>query len=112
MPHVTVDYAAELAGVFDRLTFAEELNPLVVGAVDSAGVCKVFFRPAAETYVGDGDGHTTFAHVDIGLLPGRTEGQKAQLSEAVLALLGKHLAGPVLSVEVRDLAPSYRLAPH
>ncbi|MFI9723577.1 5-carboxymethyl-2-hydroxymuconate Delta-isomerase [Streptomyces sp. NPDC052396] len=113
MPHITVDYSAELAAVFDRRAFAEELHPLVVEAVDSPGVCKMFFRPAAETFIGGRD-EAAFVHVDIGLLRGRPDGQKARLSEAVLALLDTHLpeesaGGPVRSVEVRDLALSYRL---
>ncbi|MEV5508500.1 5-carboxymethyl-2-hydroxymuconate Delta-isomerase [Streptomyces orinoci] len=113
MPHITVDYSVQLDAVFDRRAFAEELHPLVVGAVDSPGVCKIFFRPAAETFVG-GREEAAFVHVDIGLLRGRPDGRKARLSEAVLALLDAYLpdepdGGPVRSVEVRDLALSYRL---
>ncbi|MEU7639718.1 5-carboxymethyl-2-hydroxymuconate delta isomerase [Streptomyces sp. NPDC039016] len=115
MPHITVDYSAQLAGVFDRRAFVRELHPMVREETGSAGVCKTFFRPAADTYIGDQDaGKVAFVHVEVGLLPGRAEELKARLSEDVLALLGKHLPGDdahevVSSVEVRDLAGSYRL---
>ncbi|MYT31393.1 MULTISPECIES: hypothetical protein [unclassified Streptomyces] len=115
MPHITVDYSAQLAGVFDRQAFVRELHPMVLEGSGSAGVCKTFFRPAANTYVGDREGErVAFVHVTVGLLPGRPDELKGRLSEDVLALLGKHLSGDevhevVSSVEVRDLSGSYRL---
>lgn len=115
MPHITVDYSGRLDDAFDRLAFAKELDPLVVTESRSAGVCKVFFRPAALTFVAGTVDDPPFAHVEIGLLPGRSEAQKAQLAEAVLTLLTRHVPerlSPVLSVEVRDLAASYRLRGH
>ncbi|KUL36821.1 5-carboxymethyl-2-hydroxymuconate delta isomerase [Streptomyces sp. NRRL F-4489] len=124
MPHITVDYSAQLSGVFDRQAFVRELHPMVLEETGSAGVCKTFFRSAAETFVGDrGAGQVAFVHVEVGLLPGRPDELKARLAEDVLALLGKHLpAGGhgyrdsdgdgyevVTSVEVRDLSGAYRL---
>ncbi|MEW1654987.1 5-carboxymethyl-2-hydroxymuconate delta isomerase [Streptomyces sp. NPDC093707] len=112
MPHITVDYSAELAGVFDRRAFVRELHPMVLEESGSAGVCKTFFRAADDTYVGDREtGQVAFVHVDVGLLPGRPDELKGRLSGDVLALLGKHLPedGVVTSVEVRDLPGSYRL---
>ncbi|WP_424888917.1 5-carboxymethyl-2-hydroxymuconate Delta-isomerase [Streptomyces sp. XH2] len=115
MPHITVDYSAQLDDAFDRQAFVRELHPMVLEESGSTGVCKTFFRPAAETYVGRREaGQVAFVHVDIGLLPGRPAETKARLSEYVLALLGTHLPADdvhevVASAEVRDLADSYRL---
>ncbi|MBD0421786.1 5-carboxymethyl-2-hydroxymuconate delta isomerase [Streptomyces sp. TRM S81-3] len=116
MPHLTIDYSSHLADVFDRVALLKELHPLVVDMAGSTGVCKTFLRPA-ETYAGNGTiEESTFVHVEVGLMPGRSESLKARLSESILALLSAHLpvrdaAGAVLSVEVRDLAGSYRLSP-
>lgn len=115
MPHITVDCTEQVHGRLARRAFTERLNALVVDAVDSAGTCKMFLRAATGTFVVGGAGDGAFVHVDIGLLPGRTEERKGRLSEAVLSLLDEFLGtddgnGPVLSVEVRDLAPSYRLS--
>lgn len=116
MPHITIDYPAQLAGAFDRGAFVEELHPIVLEETGSTGVCKTFFRPV-EAYVGDrGGAEAVFVHVEVGLLPGRPETLKAQLSETILALVGKHVVvdgaeEAVFSVEVRDLADSYRLSP-
>jgi 5-carboxymethyl-2-hydroxymuconate isomerase len=94
-----------------------QLHPLVAEESGTSGVCKTLLRPVV-TFVGDRpSGDAGFVHVEVGLMPGRPEAQKARLSEAVLALLGKHLRvegvppDAVLSVEVRDLAASYRLSP-
>ncbi|MFF8401478.1 5-carboxymethyl-2-hydroxymuconate Delta-isomerase [Streptomyces sp. NPDC015684] len=114
MPHLAIDYSSRLAGVLDPGALARELHPLVVEESSSTGVCKTLFRPV-ETYVGDPTGReTVFVHVEVGLMPGRSEARKARLSERILALLAGHLpgdgaAGAVFSVEVRDLSASYRL---
>ncbi|MFE1955332.1 5-carboxymethyl-2-hydroxymuconate Delta-isomerase [Streptomyces sp. NPDC059524] len=121
MPHVTVDYSPGLAGTFDRHAFAAALHTLVVEAAGSQGTCKVFFRAATETYVmGCEDEGTPVAHVEVALLPGRSEGTLARLSAKVLELLRTHLGpgaggdgtggGVVCSVEVRPLA-AYSLYP-
>ncbi|MER6075570.1 5-carboxymethyl-2-hydroxymuconate delta isomerase [Streptomyces sp. NPDC001817] len=118
MPHLTIDYSSRLAAAFDARALVEELHPLVVEESGTSGVCKTLLRPA-ETYAGDGPSReAAFVHVEVGLMPGRSEARKARLSESVLALLAKHLPADdgseervFLSVEVRDLAVTYRLSP-
>ncbi|WP_330341928.1 5-carboxymethyl-2-hydroxymuconate Delta-isomerase [Streptomyces sp. NBC_00557] len=118
MPHLTIDYSSRPAAAFDAHAFVEELHPLVAEESGTSGVCKTLLRPA-ETYVGDAAGtQRVFVHVEVSLMPGRSEARKARLSESVLALLARHLPADdgdreqvFLSVEVRDLAASYRLSP-
>ncbi|WP_420782917.1 5-carboxymethyl-2-hydroxymuconate Delta-isomerase [Streptomyces sp. LPB2020-019-1HS] len=116
MPHLTIDYSAQLADAFDRDALIKELHPLVLSETGSTGVCKTFFRPA-ETYIGnDPDEAALFVHAEIGLMPGRSEALKARLSDGVMALIRRHLPADraeraFVSVEVRDLADSYRLTP-
>ncbi|KUN01073.1 5-carboxymethyl-2-hydroxymuconate delta isomerase [Streptomyces yokosukanensis] len=118
MPHLTIDHSSRPAGAFDACALVKELHPLVIEESGSSGVCKTLVRPV-ETYAGEVP-HTEafFVHVEIGLMPGRSEARKARLSERVLALLARHVPGgggtegqAVVSVEVRDLAGSYRLSP-
>ncbi|MEV5876332.1 5-carboxymethyl-2-hydroxymuconate delta isomerase [Streptomyces sp. NPDC052101] len=118
MPHLTIDYSSRLAGAFDVRALVKEMHPLVVEESGSSGVCKTLVRQA-DTYVGDTPNEeTVFVHVEVGLMPGRSEAHKARLSDSVLALLAKHVplgdgaeGQAVISVEVRDLAASYRLSP-
>ncbi|MFI0809451.1 5-carboxymethyl-2-hydroxymuconate Delta-isomerase [Streptomyces echinatus] len=115
MPHLTIDCSAHLTGVLDAHSLVKELHRVVLEESGSAGVCKTLIRPAG-TYIGDlSSGEAGFVHLEVGLMPGRPEEQKARLSESVLALLDGHLrsAGvrePAVSVEVRELAGSYRLS--
>ncbi|APE21190.1 MULTISPECIES: 5-carboxymethyl-2-hydroxymuconate Delta-isomerase [Streptomyces] len=108
MPQITVDHSAPL----DRRGFALALHPLVVKTVDTTlDACKTRFREAAETVVGDGTTEDALVHVEIALLAGRADELKARLSQAVLDLLPEFLKAPEnvrLSVEIRDLEPSYR----
>ncbi|MEV4938769.1 5-carboxymethyl-2-hydroxymuconate Delta-isomerase [Streptomyces zaomyceticus] len=108
MPQITVDHSAPL----DRRGFALALHPLVVKTVDTTpDACKTRFREVGEAVVGDGSTEDAIVHVEIALLPGRTDEVKATLSEAVLDLLPGYLGateGARLSVEIRDLEASYR----
>ncbi|WLQ33444.1 5-carboxymethyl-2-hydroxymuconate Delta-isomerase [Streptomyces castrisilvae] len=114
MPQITVDYSAELADAFDRPAFALALHPLIAETVNTkAAACKTRFRRTEETVVADAPEGDALVHVDISLLPGRTPEIKARLTESVLELLAGHLrtargTALHLSVEARDLDPSYR----
>lgn len=114
MPHLTIDYSSQLDGAFDREILVKDLHTTVIAESGSTGICKTFFRPA-EAYVGDqAPGESLFVHAEVGLLPGRSEALKARLAESVLAILRRHLPAAeqaICSVEIRDLADSYRLSP-
>ncbi|MGW2491519.1 5-carboxymethyl-2-hydroxymuconate Delta-isomerase [Streptomyces sp. NPDC001606] len=115
MPHLTIDCSSQLAGAFDPGVLVKELHTLVLEESGSRGVCKTLLR-TSEAYIGDGtSAESRFVHVEVGLMPGRSEARKARLSENILALLARHLPlegaeGTVTSAEVRDLADSYRLS--
>ncbi|WP_237536489.1 5-carboxymethyl-2-hydroxymuconate delta isomerase [Streptomyces sp. SID5785] len=112
MPHITVDYSPRLGGAFDRPAFATALHTLVVEAAGSQGTCKVFFRAASETYVmGGEDPAIPVVHVEVALLPGRSEGTLTRLSQRALRLLRSFVVpDAVCSVEVRQL-DAYSLDP-
>ncbi|MEU6593018.1 isomerase [Streptomyces sp. NPDC046881] len=116
MPQITIDYSDTLEHAFDREGFARGLHDAVAEiAVAKPENCKSQFRPSAYTVVGQEDpgarGHAV-VHVTIGLLAGRSDETKAQLTEAVLDLLRKHVADTAFAVhasaEIRDLDASYR----
>ncbi|WP_405943586.1 5-carboxymethyl-2-hydroxymuconate delta isomerase [Streptomyces sp. NBC_00144] len=114
MPHITVDYPRRLARLFDVQAFADELHPVVLDESRSAGTCKTLLREATRACVSQHGGDAAFVHVEVGLLPGRTDGLKARLCQAIVDLLERHIRmattdNVVCSVEVRDLADSYRL---
>lgn len=112
MPQITVDYSPELSDTLDRRTLAEELGALVVEDSGSRGTCKTFFRAAAETFVVGGEHEDVpVVHVEVALLPGRSERTMNRLSQRILALLVERAGADVVcSVEVRPLA-AYSLYP-
>ena len=114
MPQITVDHSAELTGAFDQAALAHDLHSAAVEiAAARPEACKTLFRPCPATVVGhEGGGHAVL-HITIGLLAGRSEQTQAQLTEAALELVRKHVqpaAGLALhaSAETRTLDPSYR----
>ncbi|MDK1474079.1 isomerase [Streptomyces sp. 549] len=120
MPHLTVDYAAPLAGSLDPRAFGLELHAVVeatTGATTAA--CKTRFRQIEHSVIADAAGaaeHTDMVHIEIRLLAGRTAEVKARLADAVLELTTRSLTpdtGRILdvSVHVADLdRETYRAA--
>ncbi|WP_432089667.1 5-carboxymethyl-2-hydroxymuconate Delta-isomerase [Streptomyces sp. bgisy095] len=97
--------------------FASALNQLVAEkAAARLEACKTQVVRGEDVAVGaDTQGRDLMVDVTIGLLAGRTDETKAELTEAVVDLLRK-FAGPEdgyrmhVFAEVRDLDPSYRKA--
>lgn len=114
MPQITVDYSAELDDTFDRRGFALALHPLVAETVTTkVAACKTRFRRVDESVVADAVTGDAILHISIGLLPGRSDEIKAQLTESVLELLAAHIKPADdltvhASAETRDLDASYR----
>lgn len=106
MPHLIIEYAQPLEHELDVQKLAET-------AFDGA-VASELFTPAniksrchpVDAYCIGGE-KQNFIHVNVKLLPGRTEDQKKMLSEKVFDAV-KAFAGDVkTSVEVHDLPEAY-----
>ncbi|MER7193688.1 5-carboxymethyl-2-hydroxymuconate Delta-isomerase [Streptomyces flaveolus] len=115
MPQITVERSGRLDDV-DWEEFALALHPVVVEtAAARPEACKTrVLRTEDEAVGAEQEGHA-IVNVSIALLAGRSDETKAQLTEAVVELLRKHVEprdGVTLhlSAEVRDLDPSYRKA--
>lgn len=108
MPHFIVEYAAPLQADIDPQTLVEDAC--------GAGAQSGLFGPgdikgrahAVEHYLTAGT-RQPFVHVDVRLLPGRTDAQKKDLAQRVFdALAARVPANVTLSVEVNELhAASY-----
>ncbi|WP_371597596.1 5-carboxymethyl-2-hydroxymuconate Delta-isomerase [Streptomyces sp. NBC_00564] len=118
MPQITVERSPGLDHV-DWSAFALALHPVVVEVAGARiEACKTRVLRTEDEVVGDvaatGTGGPAIVHVTLALLPGRSDETKAELTEAVLDLLRKHIepedgiTAVHASAEVRDLDPSYR----
>jgi len=109
MPHVIIEYSAEVAGQID-------IDELISAAHEAALSSDLFpeydIKTRAVAYAHHRTGQTrdSFVHVSVHLLDGRSDAQKAMLSEAVLARLEPLLPQVVsVGVEIVDMhRASYR----
>ncbi|MER7053113.1 MULTISPECIES: isomerase [unclassified Streptomyces] len=115
MPHILVTRTGG-----DEVDWEGLATALNRAAVEKAGArleaCKTQVVRGEYTSVGDDTSPDhVFAHVTFGLLAGRSDETKAQLTEAAVDLM-RTFIGPedgrraYVSAEVRDLDPSYRKA--
>lgn len=114
MPHLTIEYSANLAG-FPEAEVLAELNqtvtasPEVADEADLKSRCVVHDRYAIGT-VPDG---RAFVHAQLRLLSGRTPEAKKDFSERIAVVLRRLTPRPAgllvqLSVEIVDMdRPSY-----
>ncbi|MGW6913633.1 5-carboxymethyl-2-hydroxymuconate Delta-isomerase [Kitasatospora sp. NPDC054939] len=117
MPQISVDYSPSLAGSFDRRELGLAINRLAVKTINATPeACKLVFRQVEELVVGESAGPDAQVYVEFQIFPGRTPEAKAELSEAVLALLAERVAAPAgerlfTAVNVQDIdRDSYRSA--
>jgi 5-carboxymethyl-2-hydroxymuconate isomerase len=108
MPQIRIEYSGNIDSSFDARDFARQVHELVAATVDTE---LVIARPASSScqtfLIGDGSDDQAMIHVDVRILSGRTQPQKEQLGQAVLAALEQaihksHLRLQ-LTVEVREL---------
>lgn len=92
MPHIIVEYSANLDGHLDVQRLVDDLHQVVA----DSGVAEVAaIRTRAkrrDTYrIADGDPKNAFVHVVMRLRIGRSEEVRAQLAEMLLAAIDRHL---------------------
>ncbi|AVO40342.1 5-carboxymethyl-2-hydroxymuconate Delta-isomerase [Simplicispira suum] len=114
MPHLIVEYSANLAPFPERKTLVE-LNEAVCASpeVQTEADLKTRFISQNSFAVGTESSPRGFVHAQLRLLAGRTPDAKADLAERVAAVLRRRTPQPEgmlvqLSVEIVDMdRPSY-----
>lgn len=92
MPHIIVEYSANLDGSLDVQRLVHDLHQVVA----DSGVAEIAaIRTRAkrrDVYrVADGDPKNAFVHVTMRLRIGRSEEQRTQLADALLAATDRNL---------------------
>lgn len=113
MPHVVLEYSADLEPVPDLQGLFLAIHSVCVD-VAGAGPDNIKSRAYAADMVriGDGDRANAFAHLDVRLMEGRTTEVKAEVSDACLSLLVSAFGAAMegrdvqITVEVSDLERS------
>jgi 5-carboxymethyl-2-hydroxymuconate isomerase len=110
MPHIVVEYSANLEPAID----ISRLLRTVHDAVLDSGVFKIgAVRTRAERrdlwVIADGDPTNSFVHVELRMAPGRDDTTRKRLADTILAALAAttrdvfQRVGMGLSVEVREI---------
>ena len=109
MPHCIIDYSAEIA---EDVDIDELMEAVHLGAMDSDLFPEYDIKTRAQAFRFHRTGQTrdSFVHVAVHLLSGRSDEQKAKLSEGVLARIEPMLPRVVsVGVEIVDIhRASYR----
>jgi 5-carboxymethyl-2-hydroxymuconate isomerase len=108
MPQIRIEYSGNIGSSFDARDFARQVHELVAATVDTElGNCKTRLVELSDFLIGDGSDNQAMIHVDVRILSGRTQPQKEQLGQAVLAALEQAIHKShlwlQLTVEVREL---------
>lgn len=92
MPHIVVEYSANLDGSLDVQRLVDDLHQIVVdsGVADVAAIRTRAKRRDAFR-VADGDPKNAFVHVTMRLRIGRSEEQRSKLADALLAATDRNL---------------------
>lgn len=103
MPHLVINYSAELEPELDVHTLCRALADTIVGFRDEAGTqpfptggTRVFAYPARHTAVADGRHDCAFAYFNLRIARGRSAAVKQAIGEALAAAIRQHLA-PLLA---------------
>lgn len=113
MPHLIVDYSANLEGEVDMAAFCDCLRQAAaqIDAFPSAGV-RVRAIPAPHWSIADGNSRHGYIDISVRLRSGRPDDVKANATQTIFDAAHKFLA-PVmesrplaLSLEMRDIDPA------
>lgn len=114
MPHIILDYSANLDAMLDMHGLCAALKDAAAatGVFPPAGI-RVRAHAAAHSVVADGDPRHGYVDITIRLAVGRTDAQKTQAIDAVFgavtAFTADHMATHpfMLSIELRDIDPDH-----
>ncbi|MEL7132492.1 MAG: 5-carboxymethyl-2-hydroxymuconate isomerase [Pseudomonadota bacterium] len=110
MPHIVLDYSANLDDRFDMYGLCTALKDAAAatGVFPPAGI-RVRAHAAQHSVVADGDRRHGFIDITIRLAAGRTDAQKAKATNAIFdaatAFTADHMAQQpfMLSLELREI---------
>lgn len=99
MPHLVIQYSAELEPDLDMDSLCRGLADTIVGFRDETGAApfpvggtRVLAYPAPHSAVGDGKHDCAFAYFKLRIARGRSPAVKQALGEALAATIRQHLA--------------------
>lgn len=111
MPHLTLDYAANIIENTDLKQFLQKAQVILVETLPADSKSFKSRALAADDYVvGDGLHRAGFVHLHVKVKSGRTQDTLDKAAQQLLSLMKdvfKRSYPVSISVEVQELAPAY-----
>lgn len=120
MPHLTIEYTANLDAHSDVSALCKALSHTLVTLKDPAGALvfplygtRVLAFPAARYAVGDGEQGRTFLYLNLRITPGRSADLIKTIGDTVLSAAREHLAPAMdklplrLTLHIDETPPAY-----
>ena len=114
MPHLVLEYSANISEKSNfKALFAKCHQLLVEQLPTELASCKSRAIQQSDFYLGDGNTHNAFVHLQIKVLPGRTTEKLHNIGNNILPLLKDHFAHSLqtlnlqISLEIQDLSANY-----
>ena len=114
MPHLTLEYSSNIQDKNNLVNLLKECNQLLAENLPTAlGNCKSRAVERSIYCVGEGSPNNAFLHVQLKIMPGRTEEKLKAVSEAMMKLLKQHLSKSCenlnieLTIEIEELQKTY-----
>lgn len=120
MPHVTIQYSADLEARAEMGTLCSALAEVLCAQRDAAGArvfpvagTRVFAYAAAHSAVADGAADRAFVYLNVRIAPGREAKAVAATGEALMAVVRSHFAAlfasrPLgITLQIDEGAPSF-----
>ena len=113
MPHITLDYSANLEDVIDLQAFCDHLR-VAASEIETFPMPGIRVRALKAAYysIADGDPKHGFVDISVRLRGGRPQAVKAEATEALFEAARKFLEPALvthsiaLSLEMRDIDPA------
>lgn len=114
MPHLTIEYSANLDASNDLVSLCEGLHRvLVASGLFELGAIRVRARPCPHYVVADGLQENAFADLIFRIGKGRSDVEKQAVGAALMQCAESHFAAELsaphfaLSLEVQEISPQF-----
>lgn len=114
MPHLTVEYSANLDSQSDMGALCKSLHAtMMASGLFELGAVRVRARPCPHFAVADLLGENSFVDVILRIGTGRTEEEKKSVGQALMRTLEAHFAPQLaqphiaLTLEVQEISPTF-----
>lgn len=114
MPQLTLEYSSNIFEKDNLVGLLQQCNQLLVETLPTElASCKSRAIECKIYAVGEGHPNNAFVHVELKIMPGRTQAILQNVGKKLLEILAKHFAVSLqqlqlqITVEINDLSPNY-----